>query len=96
MSVIRTHTYRIDAADYDTFLERRSALITDNRGSHPGLSAARLVRLEDGTYSDTWHWQSAEQLEAALAAIATFAGARPTMSLTSDGTAQNGVVVDER
>jgi hypothetical protein len=96
MSVVRNHIYSVDPADLDELLNRRSSLIATVRASHPGLSATRLVRLDDGTYCDTWHWETAEQLGAALAAIPTFAEAPATMSLTRDGTAQNGEVLDER
>jgi hypothetical protein len=60
------------------------------------LSGALLVRLEDGTYSDTWRWESADQLFAALAAIPTFPEAPLTMALTKDASVQNGHIVDHR
>ncbi|MBO3749806.1 hypothetical protein J5X84_27305 [Streptosporangiaceae bacterium NEAU-GS5] len=96
MSAVRAHHYSVPESDLEEFLARRSSLIATVRKTHPGLTSALLVRLEDGTYSDTWRWESAGQLTAALAAIGTFPEAPLTMSLTKDGTAQSGEIVDER
>ncbi|GAA4051798.1 hypothetical protein [Nonomuraea soli] len=96
MSVIRTHTYSVDAADLQEFLARRASLIGTIRESHPGLAFAQLIKLDDGTYRDTWHWEDGAQMGAAFAALPSFAEAPLTMALTRDATAQNGQVVDER
>jgi hypothetical protein len=67
------------------------------REEHPGLSEARLIRLEGDTYIDTWRWDSAEQMQAGLAAAPSFgqvAGA--AWALTRDGSNEDGEVVDER
>ncbi|WP_449065150.1 hypothetical protein [Planomonospora algeriensis] len=96
MSAVRSHTYSVDPADLEEFLARRASLIGTVRETHPGLTRALLVELDDGTYSDTWHWESGAQMGAALAAIAIFPEAPLTMALTKDATAQNGQVVDER
>ncbi|MBG0814893.1 hypothetical protein [Planomonospora sp. ID82291] len=96
MSVLRFHTYAVDPADLEEFLARRALLIGTVRETHPGLTSALLVELDDGTYSDTWRWESETRMGAALAAIATFPEAPLTMALTRDPTAQNGRVVDER
>jgi hypothetical protein len=96
MSVVRSHRYCVPDADLEEFLARRGSLIATVRKGHPGLTRVVLIQLEDGTYTDTWHWESAEQLGAALAAIATFPQAPLTMALTKDATALNGQVVDEQ
>ena len=96
MSVVRSHTYSVDPANLEEFLARRASLIGTVRESHPGPTVALLVQLDDGTYSDTWHWESGAQMDAALPAIASFPEAPLTMALTRDATAQNGQVVDER
>ena len=96
MSVVRTHHYTVEPADLDELLARRGALIAAIREAHPGLTTARLVRLADGSYSDTWHWESDAQLGAALAALGGYPEAPRTMALTRDGTAQNGEIIDER
>ncbi|WP_214410864.1 hypothetical protein [Sphaerisporangium fuscum] len=94
MSVVRSHRYSVAGADLEEFLARRSSLIATVRKGHPGLTHTVLIRLEDGTYTDTWHWETTEQLGAALAALPTFPEAPLTMALTKDGTALNGQVVD--
>ncbi|AQZ62373.1 unnamed protein product [[Actinomadura] parvosata subsp. kistnae] len=96
MSAVRSHRYSVADADLEEFLARRASLIATVRERHPGLTRTVLIRLEDGTYTDTWHWEDAGQMGAAFAAIATFAEAPLTMALTKDATAQNGQVVDER
>ncbi|MET7460804.1 hypothetical protein [Nonomuraea sp. NPDC005501] len=96
MSVVRSHRYSVAEADLEEFLARRSSLIATVREGHPGLTHAVLIRLEDGSYTDTWHWETGRQMGAALAAIPTFPEAPLTMALTKDGTALNGQVVDER
>ena len=95
MAVTRTHHYTVDAADLPELLTRREAVITAVRAAHPGLTHTRLTRLEDGSYTDTWRWDSAEQMQAALAAM-PIPQARAAMSLTHDATAQDGEVIDER
>ncbi|MEV0612586.1 hypothetical protein AB0I81_04610 [Nonomuraea sp. NPDC050404] len=96
MSVVRAHRYSVAGADLEEFLARRSSLIATVREGHPGLTKAVLILLEDGTYADTWHWASAEQMGAAFAALPTFPEAPLTMALTKDSAALNGQVIDER
>jgi hypothetical protein len=96
MAVVRVHHYLVDEADYEEFLKRRAAVIDAIRTDHPGLNETTLVKLENGTYHDTWRWDSLAQMGAAFAAAGTVAEIGPAMSLTKDGTAVNGEVVDER
>ncbi|NUW39905.1 hypothetical protein [Nonomuraea rhodomycinica] len=96
MSVVRSHRYSVADADLEEFLARRASLIATVRKGHPGLTHTVLIRLEDGTYSDTWHWETGEQMGAAFAAIPTFPEAPLAMALTRDATALNGRLVDER
>ncbi len=96
MAVSRTHRYTVDPADLDELIARRATLITALRAAHPGLAEARLTRLEDGTFTDVWRWDSAEQMQAALADMARFPQARAARSLTRDATAVDGEIVDER
>jgi hypothetical protein len=95
MAVVRTHHYTIDPADLPELLARRATVIAAIRAAHPGLAHTRLTRLEDGTFTDTWRWDSAGQMQAALAAMPT-PEARAAMSLTRDATAQDGEILDER
>ncbi|GAA3017206.1 hypothetical protein [Streptosporangium longisporum] len=96
MPAVRSHRYSVPDADLEEFLARRSSLIATVREGHPGLTRAVLIRLEDGTYTDTWHWETPGQMGAAFDAMPTFPEAPLTMALTRDGTALNGLVVDER
>jgi hypothetical protein len=96
MSAVRSHHYSVAEADLEEFLARRRSLVATVRKTHPGLTVALLVQLQDGTYSDIWRWESAEQMGAALAAIPTFPEAPLTMALTRDATAQDGQIIDER
>jgi hypothetical protein len=96
MAVSRTHRYSVDPSDLDELISRRAELIAAMRAAHPGLSEARLTRLDDGTFTDVWRWDSAEQMQAARADMASFPQARAAMSLTRDATAVDGEIVDER
>ena len=96
MADIRIHRYSVDAADLDEFLARRTELIEAIRSDHPGLLEARLVSVGDGTFIDTWRWQSADQMQAAFEAAPSFPEIPAAMSLTRNASAEDGEVVDER
>jgi hypothetical protein len=95
MAVVRTHHYAVDASDLAELLDRRAAVIAAVRSAHPGLSQTRLIRQPDGTYADTWRWDSAELMQAALATM-PIPEAVAAMSLTKDATADDAEVIDER
>src|SRR4051812_48574590 len=96
VSTVRIHTYRVDPTNLEQLLAQRASLIAGIRANNPGLLEARLTRHEDGTYTDAWRWQSAEQMAAALAGAAGFPLVGATLALTHDASAQNGEIVDER
>ena len=96
MAVSRTHRYTVDPADLDELIARRATLIAAIRAAHSGLAEARLTRLEDGTCTDVWRWESPEQMRAALADMPRFPQARAAWSLTRDATHVDGEIVDER
>ena len=96
VSTVRTHTYHVDPGNLDKLLTQRANLIAGIRANNPGLIEARLTRHEDGAYTDVWRWESAEQMNAALAASAGFSLVGATLALTHDASAQNGEIVDER
>jgi hypothetical protein len=96
MAVVRTHHYTVEPDDFEQLLARRAAVIAAVRAAHPGLAETRLIRLADGSFTDIWRWDSAGQLQAALAEMAAFPEARAAMSLTREAAAQNGTIVDER
>lgn len=96
MAAVRFHRYALDSANLTELIAQRAALIAAIRAAYSGLSEARLTQLEDGTFTDVWCWESAEQMQAALAGVAAFPQARAAMSLTQDATAVNGEIIDER
>lgn len=96
MAVVRIHRYTVEPADVEELLARRTTLIKAIRAAHPDLVETRLTRFPDGTYTDAWRWDSADQMQAALAALPNFPEARAAMSLTRDTTAEDGEVVDEQ
>jgi hypothetical protein len=95
MTVTKTHHYAVGDADLDELLARRAALITAVRAAYPGLTGTQLTRLEDGTFTDIWRWDTAERMRAARPAT-ELPQARAAMSLVRDHTARNGEIVDER
>jgi len=95
-NVVRTHTYRVDPANLDKLLTQRANLIAGIRAGNPGFVEARLTRHDDGTYTDVWRWESAEQMTAALAGAAGFPLVGATLALAHDASVQNGEIVDER
>lgn len=95
MARTRTHHYAIEQADLDEFLARRAGAISAVRDTCPGLTSTRLIRQDDGSYTDTWRWESAEKMAAALAAM-PLPEVRAAMSLVRDHEAVDGEVVDER
>ena len=96
MTLVRQHTYTLDPADLTEHLARRAKAIDAIRVDHPGLVRTQLTRLADGTFTDSWHWDTAEHMGAAFAAAPGIPEIGPAMALMRDHSAENGEVVDER
>jgi hypothetical protein len=97
MAVSRTHRYTVDPADLDELIARRAALIAAVREVHPGLTDTRLTRMEDGTCTDVWRWNSAAEMRAAMADMPKFGDkAGAAWALARDATHVDGEIVDER
>jgi hypothetical protein len=97
MAAVRMYRYTVDPADLEELLARRAKLIHALRAAHPGLAEARLARLADGTHSDVWRWESAEQMQVALGGMSRLGAlAGAAWSLTGDRSAVDGEIVDER
>jgi hypothetical protein len=77
MADIRIHRYTVDPADIEELRARRAKLIAAVRAAHHGLIDARLVRLDSGTFIDSWRWESAEQMQVASTRVC---GAAPSSS----------------
>ena len=95
MGVARIHHYTVEPADVEELLARRAALITAVRAAYPGLAGTQLTRLEDGSFTDSWRWDTAEHMRAASPAT-SLPEARAAMSLTRGHTARYAEIVDER
>lgn len=96
MADIRVHRYQVDPTGLDEFAALRSQLIAAMRARHPGLAETRLIDLGDGSYIDTWRWESPEQMQAAFADLPNIPEAKAAMSLTHAATADNGQIIDEQ
>jgi len=98
MAVIRTIRFEVAAADVEEMIARRNALVTEVRNTFPGLTEARLARAGEQVWIDSWRWESAASMDAALQAVATGAlpAAGPAFALTKNAAGESAEIVDER
>jgi hypothetical protein len=98
MAVMRTTRFQVAPGDVEEMIGRRSALVAAARKAFPGLTEARLARVGAQAWVDSWRWESAASLDAALQAAATGAlpEAGPAFALTWNATAESLEIVDER
>jgi hypothetical protein len=98
MAVIRTTRFEVAPADVEEMIARRNALVAAVRDSFPGLTEARLARVGEQLWTDSWRWETAASLDAALqaAATGTLPAAGPAFALTGNATAESAEIVDER
>jgi hypothetical protein len=96
MTTVRTHRYTLAADGVASFIAQRAELIGQWRAAGFDLVDARLYRLEDGTYLDIWRWSSDEVMARAFDAIGDIPLIGPTLGMTSDHSAVDGELVDER
>jgi hypothetical protein len=75
-------------------LDRRRVLIDEVRSRFGGLVDARLVRLDERTWVDVWHWESAAAAEAAAAA--RLPAAAHAFALASEVHTEDAELVDRR
>ena len=87
--------YTVDPADLPRLIAKWADLIAGIHVEYPGPLQTRLTRLENGTFTDTWRWESFEHMAAAFPA-ASSPEAQAVMTLTNDATAINGEIIDER
>jgi hypothetical protein len=95
MAVIRIVRFKVASADAGTMLARRGKLLDAVRQAFSGLTEARLVRVDDETWLDTWRWASAESMRAALDGAPNLPEAAAAFALARDVTSEQGDVVDE-
>jgi hypothetical protein len=98
MAVIRTTRFEVAPADAEEMIARRNALVAAVRDAFPGLTEARLARVGEQLWTDSWRWETAACLDAALQAAATGAlpAAGPAFALTGNAAAESAEIVDER
>lgn len=96
MTVVRITRFSVDPANVEEMVARRAKLIDAVRATFPGLAEARLARLGDETWIDTWRWDSAANVEAALAGAPELPEAGQAFSVLRDASAELAEIVDER
>lgn len=98
MPIIRMTRFEVAPADVEEMIARRNALVAAVRNAFPGLTEARLARVGEQVWIDSWRWESAASLDAALQAAATGAlpEAGPAFALTGNATGESAEIVDER
>ena len=94
IAITRFEATTDDAADIRT---RHNALVDAVRATIPGLTEARLGRLED-QWVGVWRWESADDLKAARELAPTLAETKAAFALVREGTSavDEIEVVDER
>ena len=96
MASVRTHRYTLAPNQVETFLAQRAELIGQWRVAGLDLVETRLYRLEDGTYLDIWRWRSAEVMAKAFDTMGELPLVGATLRMTSEHSAVDGDLVDER
>lgn len=96
VEVVRIHTYAVDPDKLGEFLQRRATVIGVIRTAHPGLTSTQLVRLEDGTYTDTWRWESFPAMAAAFPLAQSPEAVAAWSLVSAPPTATNAEIIDER
>ncbi|TMR89614.1 antibiotic biosynthesis monooxygenase [Nonomuraea basaltis] len=96
MAIIRTTRFTAEPADAEQVLARRAALIAALRAATPGLTEARLTRIDERTWVDMWRWDSLADLEAATALAPSLPETKAAFEVAKDPSAEQGELVDER
>ncbi len=96
MAVVRMHRYTVEPTRLPGAAHPAGRRDRRHLGRAPRPVGTRLTRLEDGTFTNIWRWDSAAQMQAAFAAVPTHPEVAAAMSLARNATAQNGEIIDER
>jgi hypothetical protein len=96
MATVRTHRYTLAPDQLEKFLAQRAELIGQWRAAGLDLVETRLYRLEDGTYLDIWRWASDEVMAKAFEMMGELPLIPATLGMTSEHSAVDGELVDER
>jgi quinol monooxygenase YgiN len=89
MSIISITRFQADPADAEQIRARHAALVTAVRAAQPGLTEARLGRLDDETWVGVWRWDSAASLQAARQSVSGTAAATEAFALVREVTAED-------
>jgi heme-degrading monooxygenase HmoA len=97
MSLIAITRFEATTDDATDIRTRHNALVDAVRASIPGLTEARLGRLED-QWVGVWRWESADDLKAARELAPTLAETKAAFALVREGTSAVDEIemVDER
>ncbi|MER7617743.1 antibiotic biosynthesis monooxygenase [Nonomuraea wenchangensis] len=95
MSVVTVTRFQADPADAEELRARHAALVSATRAAFPGLTEARLGRIDDSTWVGVWRWDSAVSLQAARQAVPGDATAAAAFALTREATVDDIEVLDE-
>jgi hypothetical protein len=96
MATVRTHRYTLAPDQLEQFLAQRAELIGQWRAAGLDLVETRLYHLEDGTYLDIWRWASDEVMAKAFEMVGELPLIPATLGMTSEHSAVDGELVDER
>jgi hypothetical protein len=96
MATVRTHRYTLAPDQVEKFLAQRAELIGQWRAAGLDLVETRLYHLEDGTYLDIWRWASEEVMAKAFGLMGEIPLVGPTLGMTSEHSAADGDLVDDR
>ncbi|MEU7004072.1 antibiotic biosynthesis monooxygenase [Nonomuraea sp. NPDC046570] len=95
MPVITVTRFQADPADAERLRARHAALVSATRAAVPGLTEARLGRIDDRTWVGVWRWDSAASLAAARQAVPGNAEAAAAFALTREAHVDDIEVLDE-
>ncbi|MBG0831826.1 antibiotic biosynthesis monooxygenase [Planomonospora sp. ID67723] len=95
MTVISVTRFQADPADAAQVRARHAALVSATRAALPGLTEARLGRLDDETWVGVWRWDSAASLAAARQTLPGTTVAAAAFAVAREVTADDIEVLDE-
>jgi hypothetical protein len=86
MNIVNIVRFKVRPEDAKEMVARRDALVDAARTASPGLLRATLSKVDEESWVDVWHWDSAESLEAAQAAVRPVAQAAFELVTEYEGT----------
>jgi hypothetical protein len=96
MTVARFARFHVEPTDVDEMISKRAAVIAAIRQRFPGLTEARLTRLDERRWVDVWRWESAADLQRALEGGPTIPEAPALFALAQELSTEDAEIVDER